>query len=290
VQGYQAQNVDAIRAERIVCTVRAGQLRVKAFQLVFHRDGSFFITFPYFRHRTGLLSISTIPSNGSCESQVNLEHGGKVTSHLVKHSHHVDGRAHFSQDGKIFTAIKRQSIALDKQHGHLFSLLIQGLNALDPAEDEFQSTKRAAMPTIGPVVPGLDPDGNRTDQIFTASPYTNARHVLAISCVPISALGPEAEIFLFYGGFSSPDIMTDPHQRRRLSRFLVSTRRLREIARTSWERGFRSRKRKCRKVTTYCKTGMRSHRNENWFIGRRNFGSTERPYGPQEEDSGQQHI
>ena len=136
MQGYQAQNVDAIRAERIVCTVRAGQLRVKAFQIVFHKDGSFFISFPYFRHRTGLLSISSIPANGSRESQVNLEHGGRVTSHLVKYSHHVDGRAHFSQDGRIFTTIKRQSVALDKQDGHIFSLLIQGLSALDPAHDE----------------------------------------------------------------------------------------------------------------------------------------------------------
>ena len=238
MQGYQAQNVDAIRAERIVCTVRAGQLRVKAFQIVFRKDGSFFISFPYFRHRTGLLSISSIPGTGSRESQVNLEEGGKVTSHLVKYSHHADGRAHFSQDGRIFTTIKRQSIALDKQHGHIFSLLIQGLTALDPAGDDLQSNKRAAIefametpvaikfvgrwfdvnvmrfsnptPIIGPVVPSLDPDGNRADQIFTASPYANACHVLAISCIPIPALGPEPEIFLFYGGFSSPDIMTDP--------------------------------------------------------------------------------
>jgi hypothetical protein len=237
VQGYQAQNVDAIRAERVVCTVRAGQLRVKAFQIVFHKDGSFFISFPYFRHRTGLLSISSIPANGLRESQVNLEHSGRVTSHLVKYSHHVDGRAHFSQDGKIFTTIKRQSVALDKQDGHIFSLLIQGLSALDSAHDELLSTKRAAIefameppeaikfvgrwfdvnamrfsnptPTIGPVVAGLDPDGNQRDQIFTASRYANARHVLAVSCVPISSLGPEPEIFLFYGGFSSPDIMTD---------------------------------------------------------------------------------
>jgi hypothetical protein len=111
MQGYQAQNVDAIRAERVVCAVRAGQLRVKAFQVVFHKDGSFFISFPYFRHRTGILSISSIPANGLRESQVNLEHGGKVTSHLVKYSHHVDGRAHFSQDGKVFTAIKRPLLA-----------------------------------------------------------------------------------------------------------------------------------------------------------------------------------
>lgn len=259
VHGYQAQNVDAIRAERIVCTVRVGELRVKAFRVVFHKDGSFFISFPYFRHRTGLLSISSIPVSGSRESQVNLQDGGKVTSHLVKYSHHVDGRAHFSQDGKIFTAIKRQSIPLDKQHGHIFSLLIQGLSALDPAKDELQSTKRAAIefameppeaikfvgrwfdvnamrlsrptPMIGPIVPGLDPDGNRTDQIFTASPYANARHVLSISCIPVPALGPEPEIFVFYGGFSSPDIMTDPTKEAGFLAFLypvVEADKLRE--------------------------------------------------------------
>jgi hypothetical protein len=261
VKGYQGQNVDAIRAERIVCTVRAGQLRVKAFQIVFHKDGSFFISFPYFRHRTGLLSISSIPANSSREAQVNLEYGGKVTSHLVKYSHHVDGRAHFSQDRKIFTAIKRQSIALDKQHGHIFSLLIRGLNALDPARDELQSAKRAAIefamepaaaikfvgrwfdvnamrfsnptPTIGPIVPGLDPDGNRTDQIFTASPYANVRQVLAISCVPTPALGPEPEIFLFYGGFSSREIMTDPTKEAGFLTFVypvVDAEKLRELS------------------------------------------------------------
>src|SRR5258708_33190008 len=90
VQGYQAQNVDTIRAERIVCTVRAGQLRVKAFQIVFHKDGSLFISFPYFRHRTGLLSVSSIPANGPCESHVDLEHAAKVTSHHVQYSHQVD--------------------------------------------------------------------------------------------------------------------------------------------------------------------------------------------------------
>src|SRR5467141_1653342 len=238
MQGFQAKSVTAVRSQHVVCVVRVSELRAKAFQIGFDKDGTLFIHFPYFQHRTGILSSSEIPATGERKADVNIEHGGKVTSHLVKYSHHVGGRAHFSQDGKIFTAIKRQSIALDKQHGHIFSLLIQGLNALDPATDELQSTKRAAIefametpkaikfvgrwfdvntmrfsnptPTIGPVVPGLDPDGNRTDQIFTASPYANARHVLAISCIPIPTLGPEPEIVLFYGGFSSPDIMTDP--------------------------------------------------------------------------------
>ena len=95
--GFQAGNVDAIRSGRVVCVVTAGDLRVKAFQIVFGGDGSLFITFPYFRHRTGILSVSTTLPRAQRRSQVNLEQGGKVTSHLVKYSHHPDGRAHFSQ-------------------------------------------------------------------------------------------------------------------------------------------------------------------------------------------------
>ena len=103
MHGFQAGNVDAIRSGHVVCVVTAGDLRVKAFQIVFGGDGSLFITFPYSRHRTGILSASAIPATGTRQSQVNLEQGGKVTSHLVKYSHHTDGRAHFSQTGKIVT-------------------------------------------------------------------------------------------------------------------------------------------------------------------------------------------
>jgi hypothetical protein len=239
--GFQARNVDAIRCERIVCVIRAGHLHVKAFQVLFGNDGSLFITFPYFRHRTGLLSASTIPVTGVRQSDVNLEHGGKVTSHLVKYSHHPDGCAHFSQTGKIVTAVKRQSIPLDKQDGHIFSLLIQGLNALeivDPVRDTRFSPKRTSIefamelpeavkfvgrwldvnsmrfsnpaPTIGPTVTMHDPDGVRTESIFVASPHAGARHVLAISCVPIAKLSAEPEMFVFYGGFDAREVMTDP--------------------------------------------------------------------------------
>jgi hypothetical protein len=127
---FQANNIDAIRAERVVCIIRVGELRVKAFQVFFGKDGSLFVTFPYFRHRVGLLCSAFLPAAGTREVQVDLANGGKVASHLVKYSHHPDGRAHFSQTGKIITAIERQSIALDTQHGHMFSLMIQGLGAL----------------------------------------------------------------------------------------------------------------------------------------------------------------
>src|SRR3982074_3490622 len=118
MQEFQAKNVAAVQSERVVCVVKIGDLTAKAFQIGFDKDGSLFIHFPYFRHRTGILSSAEIPATGERKVDVNLEHGGKVTSHLVKYSHHPDGRAQFSQDGKILTAIVRQSISLDTQHGH----------------------------------------------------------------------------------------------------------------------------------------------------------------------------
>jgi hypothetical protein len=240
--GFQAGNVDAIRSDRVICAVKSADYNVKAFQVFFGKDGSLFVTFPYFRHRIGLLSNSSVPANGQRQSQVNLEHGGKVTSHLVKYSHHPDGRAHFSQTGKIVTEIKRQSVALDRQHGHIFSLQIQGLQALDPAQssrDAGISQERAVVdfridppaeaikfvgrwfdvnamrfsirtPTIGPEVPTLDPDGSCLRGFMVASPYMNAHHVLLLTCAPIPRLGPSPEVFIFQGGFDPPEIMTDP--------------------------------------------------------------------------------
>jgi hypothetical protein len=241
MNGFQAGNIDAIRCERTVCVIKAGDLRAKAFQIVFGRDGSLFITFPYFAHRVGLLSSSSIPATGTRQSQVDLEEGGKVTSHLVKYSHHTDGTAQFSQTGQIITAVRRQSIALDKQHGHIFSLLIQGVHALDvadPVKDSGMSPKRTVVdfqvepseaikfigrwfdvnklrfniptPTIGPTLLMTDPAGAQRNACLFAGPRVNTRHVLAINCEKIPKLGPEPEMFLFYGGFDPSEIMTDP--------------------------------------------------------------------------------
>jgi hypothetical protein len=243
MQGFQAKTVTAVRSERVVCVVKVGELRAKAFQIGFEEDGSLFIHFPYFKHRTGILSSSEIPATGERKADVNLERGGKVTSHRVKYSHHPDGRAHFSQDGKIFTAIIRQSISLDTQNGHMFSLHIQGLHALDVAKTakdaEGFSAKRSVVDfqiqptaeaikfvgrwldtaklrvsepnaTVGPRHTMIDPDGGRTDAILFESPHRNAKHVLAITCVAILRVGPDSEIFQFVGGFDAPETMTDP--------------------------------------------------------------------------------
>jgi hypothetical protein len=240
VRGFQAEHVTAIRSDLVVCVVKVGDLRAKAFQVFFGKDDSVFVSFPYFRHRTGVLSSCTLPANGAAKAEISLEHGGKVTSHLVKYSHHPDGRAHFSQTGKIVTAIKRQSIPLDTQHGHIFSLIIQGLTGLDSAsaaKDRGTSPKRSVLDfeadpseairfvarcydvnklrfsnptkTIGPIVPIEDPDGVQRQCCLIASPHSNAKHVLALTCHTTPKLAAQPELFVFYGGFDPPERMRD---------------------------------------------------------------------------------
>jgi hypothetical protein len=256
---FQAANINAFRSKRVVCVIRTPEFRFKAFQIAFSKDGSLLVTFPYFRHRTGILSASAIPANETRQSQVNLEQGGKVTSHDVKYSHHPDGRAHFSQDGKIFTAIKRQSIALDRQHGHIFSLIIQGLRALDvadPIKDTGISSKRCVIdfqieaseavkfvgwwydvnkmrfnnPTlsIGPTLM-LNSAGLQRAACLVAHPGPNVTHVLAVSCEKIPKLGPEPELFVFYGGFDPPEKMIDATKEAKFLAFIYPISDVKEI-------------------------------------------------------------
>src|SRR5262249_34858572 len=99
------------------------------------RDGSLIVSFPYGRHSEGLLSICNIPA-GQATAQVSLVQQGKCTSHKVKYTHHPDGQAHFSQDGKIFTAVRRQSVPLNSIEGHVFTVQAAGLH-------EYQSATRS---------------------------------------------------------------------------------------------------------------------------------------------------
>jgi hypothetical protein len=240
MMGFPARNIQAIRAERVVCIVKVADARRKVFQIFFGKDRSLFITFPYYRHREGLLCASEIPpSDAPKQQEIDLAVGGKVASHLVKYSHHPDGRAHFSQTGKIVTAVKRQSIDLDKQHGHIFSLNIQGIDALDAADPvkdinsgadrqvvDFEVEPTEALkfvgrwydvdrmrfnnpvPTIGPVIPTLDDAGVSRLGCMVASPHENARHILLLTCQSIPPLGCR-ETFIFVGGFSSREDFTD---------------------------------------------------------------------------------
>jgi hypothetical protein len=115
--------------------------------------------------------------------------------------------------------------ALDTQNGHIFSLYIQGLNALDTVDqvkDTVSSSKREIVtfevrpseavklvgrwydvstlkvhnPTskIGPTVPTMDADGVARMAVLVASPYRDSRHLLLLTCQEIAKIGTVPEV------------------------------------------------------------------------------------------------
>jgi len=117
--------LEAFHSDRIVVAIKAGTTRRKICQMIFRPDYSIFVNFPYFGHRVGLLATLVMPAGSVRQTQIHLDLAGKIASHSAKYSHHADGRAHFSQDGKIRTEV-RQALPLEKHEGHLFSIMLHG--------------------------------------------------------------------------------------------------------------------------------------------------------------------
>ncbi|MBM3156464.1 MAG: hypothetical protein FJ004_04180 [Chloroflexi bacterium] len=132
-------DIAAFISERFVITVETVQERRKLFQILFQRtDGSLFVAFPYYAKTRGLLTLATLRAKTKYPASLSLIDGGKVTGHRVKYSHHPDGAVHFSQDRKILTMVRKQSVRLSEQEGHIFTVLVQGLK-------DFQGLKQKEM-------------------------------------------------------------------------------------------------------------------------------------------------
>ncbi len=126
-------NIIAARAQKFTLQLRDAPdgPAHKIAKIIFdRRDGSLFVNFPYFENSEGIVCIGTIRAGG-LPQDVSLIEEGRVTSHLVKYSHHRDGRAHFSQDGKVNTTVKKQSSPLNTYFGHLFTIQLQGLRGFE---------------------------------------------------------------------------------------------------------------------------------------------------------------
>jgi hypothetical protein len=57
----------------------------------------------------------------------------------VKYAHHRDGEAHFSQTGRVYTHVRKRSVPLNEQIGHLWTIQLQGLNGF---RSEFQAVNK----------------------------------------------------------------------------------------------------------------------------------------------------
>jgi hypothetical protein len=153
--------LNPVRSRSVVVQANFRGVRHNIIQIGFLKDGSLVIHFPYFKHRTGLLSVVTAPPMRTAE--VSLAPGGKCTSHLVKYTHHVDGEAHFSQDKKVVTLVRRRAVPIHSLRGHIFTVEAQGLNAFDPAtrtKDLSDPTSRRAN-----ILMGMDNQGHEAIKI-----------------------------------------------------------------------------------------------------------------------------
>ena len=120
--------LSTLQAKKYILVINTGRYRSKVMQIIFHREGSIFITFPYFSRSEGIVSLVTVPPNLKGPVNLSVLEGGKATSHLVKYSYHPDGKAQFSQDGKIYTQIRKQCPSINEIEGPFFTARIQGLS------------------------------------------------------------------------------------------------------------------------------------------------------------------
>lgn len=152
-----------------------------------------------------------------------------VTSHLVKYSHHPDGRAHFSQDGRVVTAIKRSAVPLASQHAHLFTIQLQGLHAFAPPrsndkgfvlnfnlEREFRGLKIVCwryplqlLIPVGQKTPADTPKGvllsdGRWRGLFAAPPEGFALDDFVLFFSPEEWVNPDEEPCLIFLGAFDP--------------------------------------------------------------------------------------
>ena len=120
----EEDNLTYWAAKQAVIAIGTPLAVVYACQLMFSKkDGSLFVQFPYFRHQDGIATLVHTRNDGGAARTIRFPDEGKVTSHLVKYSHHPDGRVHFSQDGKVRTEICRNSeFPLNGPIGKLFQL------------------------------------------------------------------------------------------------------------------------------------------------------------------------
>jgi len=195
----------------------------------FNHDGSIYVFFPGFEKTEGVLCRARMIAGQSGQTTLDLTENGRVTAHLVKYAHHPDGEAHFSQDGKVKTEVRRKSVPLQKQRGHLFTIQIQNIQSFrllpTPRKDqltlELPSNIRAlkitgwrypfsdlklpegVVPTGSPK--GVQtPDGTERVGLFVAplegEPFDDVVLFLAVEETPLLS-EDNAPHLIFVGGF-----------------------------------------------------------------------------------------
>jgi len=140
------QGLPGCSAERYVIAVKGGPWSRKLCQIICTaKDGSIYVAFPYASLAPGTLGVMTMKSGMRYPATLNVGHDFPATTHVVKYTHHASGRANFSLDGKVYTRVHRQAVPLSQADGHLFTVMLQGLDRFDTLAHQETSTKKRAF-------------------------------------------------------------------------------------------------------------------------------------------------
>jgi len=105
----------------------------KFFSVGFGKDDSVYVHLPYFSETDGILlrQVGRFVNGVASVERKELPH---TTSSRVKFSYHPDGRAHFSQTGKVKTVVIGSLPPLVVHDGVLFQVQAYGLDRYAPVE------------------------------------------------------------------------------------------------------------------------------------------------------------
>lgn len=132
------------RSWKTVIAVIVGGVTRKVLQVQFEPGGGFYVHLPYFRYTQGVLGRYALHAAPGEAGQIRLTDGGMTTTKRVKYTHHVDGEAHFSQDGKVKRLVRMKSAPLGQSVGHLITAQLRGydLFAHMTTKDEKPATQQ----------------------------------------------------------------------------------------------------------------------------------------------------
>jgi hypothetical protein len=197
--------INPFRSKRFVITCDVNHIKYNIFQVIFGTDGSLFVNFPYYLNSKGLVSLVKYSKNIGQPTDLNLVPGGKVSSYLVKYTHHLDGEAHFSQEGQVKTEIRKKSIPLHSINGHIFTIQFQGLK-------NFKSTNKRELPSKKRIILSFNLGDSEPDAVKIVGRIYLVEQLINRfwSIFPVSEVGPIALMNIsgkqHYALFLSPPI------------------------------------------------------------------------------------
>lgn len=150
--------INPLWADRFTIIGHIGSRNYKLFQVLFNnKRGSVYVNFPYFPESSGIAAVATLPASGGHETNLELQAEGKLTSHLVKYHHPPDGRAHFSQSGKVRNELMKQSVPLSDLDGHMFTVYIKGIPEFRHLDEDVQTLSTVKNTAVVLSFPEGDP-------------------------------------------------------------------------------------------------------------------------------------